>query len=184
MRHICAQAPTRKEEIVKSRSLFVVAVVVAMSLLTACGESGDSKGSADAAPAVVNGTDSDYGIKVLKCGEGLMDLDVPIGSHQELDGTTYNLSQKTKKDYKGTVLQRSATLTVKLNDKTALPALIVHTVRGEKFSDAIGPLDDKPLAVRLGAGASGNFTLPTSTYTEYPTMGDRISSVTLCLDLT
>jgi len=170
-----------------SRSFFATVAIATMLLLTGC--AGESNGAAidstdnKPQPAVVNDVKRTDGVNALKCRDGLMAVDVPLGSHQELDGASFQLTQEATPDYKEDLIQTSATLTVKLNNKSALPALIVHSFKGKDLSCTGGPLNDKSLNVTVGKGGTGSFVLPTSAYTEYPTLGDSIAGVTLCLDL-
>lgn len=154
--------------------------------LSACGTGGTALGQAAAAqgPVVVVQKASAYDSKILGCRDGLLATDLPIGSHQELDGTSLQLTeQKTTSPHDDPEDQESVTLSIKLSSAVRLPAAIVNSTKGGGRSGLAEPLDDESLDLNIAPGGTGNFVLPTIAYTEVPILGDQITSVTLCLDL-
>lgn len=180
----------------KSRILSITAGLALIPLLSACGALGfgttptpapSTEASTESQLPVVTAQkeDSSRGVPgILKCRSGLMSVDIPLGSHQETDGASYQLNEKKTEDkYDDPETQVSVALTVKLSASTALPAMIVHSHEGKGTYGGADPLSDKLLDLKIGAGGAGSFTLPTTAYTNFPGLGDLITGVTLCLDV-
>lgn len=164
------------------RRIAVISFLVALAVFgVACSD--DNEGGGDITPenAVVSAEDPDDP-SALTCADGLSAVDLPLGSRQDIDGTSFELNEKmtTVPEYSSRVpVQESVTLKVNLVAGMSLPAVVIHAADDSTYSH---PEDDQ-LVLGLSPGGTGSYTIITSAYVSYQdSFEDRVTDLTLCLD--
>lgn len=166
-----------------SKIVAISFISVITAIVTACGSDGDESSTAALITPVEAVVESESDSTQLECAAGLSAVDLPLGSRQDLDGTSFELSETYADNPKWPgsqpQVQRSVTLNAVLSSSIALPAVVVSTSNGSTTGDP----KDGQLSLGLPTGSTGSYTIVSDAYVPAQYLyGGVITGLTLCLD--
>lgn len=156
-----------------------LAVVAVAFTLTACG--GSDETISNPADAVVKERTGDR--ITLGCRNGLMRIDLPLGTTEEAGGTKFELTEAVEtKSPSSDPIQKSVKLEATLASTMSLPAIIVRADEGDGTYTG-GMAADKTLVLNVQKGGKVNHALMTNGFAYRSDLyGSKIFLVTLCVD--